>query len=362
MPLRWKIRWGRTGQGLALKETRAFRVAIALCGGLAVWGPSEAFAQQPPSLQPPRLVRGTQVPPAVEKIYTAGLRYLVGAQKSDGSFADQNGGEPATAGLSALAFLAHGDDPERGPYAEGIRRCMEYLFAKTQSNGMIGFSMYNHAFGTLALAEAYGSVRDPRIGPALRSALTLILASQQQNPNRAWRYSPTTKEADSTVTGACFVALIAARNAGLEVPDSALSDALNYLAECQVPADGTIGYQPKAAPHGPSTTAIGVAAFAYARKHSDATCARALEALKEILSSGVQAGHYAHYFEYYVAQALFQTDYPAWEKWNSRRVEQLAQMQNPDGSIDGPLGASISTAMGLLSLALNYRYLPVYER
>jgi hypothetical protein len=330
----------------------------------SVHGAAQVAAPAPsPAPAPlPRLIRGTQVPAAVEKIYLAGMRYLAGAQNVEGSFGDQHGAEPATAALSAMAFLAHGDDPERGPYAQPVRRCIDYLLQKTHPNGMIGFSMYNHAFSTLALAEAYGSVRDEKIGPALKNAVTLILASQQQNPHHAWRYSATTKEADSTVTGACFVALIAARNAGLEVPESAIQEALNFLTECQVPADGTIGYQPKSYPHGPSTTAIGVAAFAYARQHAAPTCSKALTALKEMLASGIQAGHYTHYFEYYVAQALFQTDYPAWEKWNAKRIEQLSQMQSPDGSIDGPLGPSLSTAMGLLSLALNYRYLPVYER
>jgi hypothetical protein len=344
------------------KRSAALFRALPAVLGLALHGIAHGQSGLSPAAKTPRLVRGTQVPPAVERIYQAGLRYLTGAQKEDGSFGDQHGGEPATAGLTAMAFLAHGDDPDRGPYAEAIHRCLDYLLHKTHPNGMIGFSMYNHAFGTLALAEAYGTVRDERIGPALRNAVTLILASQQQNPHHAWRYAPTTRDADSTVTGACFVALIAARNAGVEVPETAIQQALDYLSECQLPADGTIGYQPKNEPHGPSTTAIGVAAFAYARKHSAPTCTKALAALKEILASGVQGGHYAHYFEYYVAQALFQTDYPAWEKWNAKRIEQLSQMQSADGSIDGPLGASLSTAMGLLSLALNYRYLPIYER
>jgi hypothetical protein len=43
-------------------------------------------------------------------------------------------------------------------------------------------------------------------------------------------------------------------------------------------------------------------------------------------------------------------------------VKQLLESQNDDGSWDGQLGNSLSTAFGLLSIALNYRYLPVYER
>jgi hypothetical protein len=37
-------------------------------------------------------------------------------------------------------------------------------------------------------------------------------------------------------------------------------------------------------------------------------------------------------------------------------------MQNSDGSFEGNLGPSLITAFGLLSIALNYRYLPIYER
>jgi len=33
-----------------------------------------------------------------------------------------------------------------------------------------------------------------------------------------------------------------------------------------------------------------------------------------------------------------------------------------NGSWDGQFGATFSTAASLLSLALNYRYLPIYER
>ena len=272
------------------QTSRWIWVGLWSVGAGAVFGGLE-YIPRAEGAPPPRLVRGTQVPPAVEKVYLAGLRYLEGAQKADGAFGDQHGGEPATAGLTAMAFLAHGDDPEHGPYTQAIRRSLDYLLQKAHPNGMVGFSMYNHAFATLALAEAYGSVRDERIAPALRGAVALLLASQQQNPHRAWRYSPTTKEADSTVTGACFVALIAARNAGLEIPESSFQDALEYLTECQVAADGTIGYQAKSHPHGPSTTAIGVAAFAYARRTTAPTCVKALEALKEMLASGIQAGH-----------------------------------------------------------------------
>jgi hypothetical protein len=72
-----------------------------------------------------------------------------------------------------------------------------------------------------------------------------------------------------------------------------------------------------------------------------------------------QEGHYKEYFRYYMAQALFQGDYEAWEKWNAMTVRQLQQEQAEDGNFGGQ---AYNTGMSLLALALNYRFLPIYER
>jgi hypothetical protein len=37
-------------------------------------------------------------------------------------------------------------------------------------------------------------------------------------------------------------------------------------------------------------------------------------------------------------------------------------MQAADGSIRGQFGPELGTSMSLLALALNYRFLPIYER
>ncbi|HEY3897031.1 MAG TPA: prenyltransferase/squalene oxidase repeat-containing protein [Chthoniobacter sp.] len=305
--------------------------------------------------------RGTQVPPEVERVYEHGLDYLVKAQGDDGAFPGNYGHEPATAALTMLAMFAHGDDPNYGPYAKPIKRCLDYLLKNTDpATGYIGSSMYNHGFATLALAEAYGAVQDERIGPALKKAVDLILTSQEKNRFKAWRYSPDSKDADSTVSGACFVALIAARNAGLRVPDNAIEDALKFYTDCQNPGSGGIGYTPGSGANGMATTAIGVAVYAYARKKDQPTFVKALGALKKADDDAL--GGYPFYGEYYASQALFQSDVKAWESWNGRRVQKLADTQNDDGSWDASLGAPLSTAFGLLSIALSYRYLPIYER
>jgi hypothetical protein len=68
------------------------------------------------------------------------------------------------------------------------------------------------------------------------------------------------------------------------------------------------------------------------------------------------------YTLYYEAQALFQGEVKSWEMWNAILVHDLKEAQQPNGSIRGRFNPTISTSLSLLSLALNYRFLPIYER
>ena len=67
-----------------------------------------------------------------------------------------------------MAFLAHGEAPNHGPYAQNIRRGIGFIHEnQNETIGYIGSSMYNHGFATLALAEAYGVLREDKLAPAL---------------------------------------------------------------------------------------------------------------------------------------------------------------------------------------------------
>ena len=82
--------------------------------------------------------------------------------------------------------------------------------------------------------------------------------------------------------------------------------------------------------------------------------------MSQLQSSG--QNHYAGYTEYYQAQALFQADEEAWEKWNLGLVRRWKATQRDDGSFPGNFGPAASTSLSLLALAVNYRFLPIYER
>ncbi len=313
---------------------------------------------------------GDVVPRDVRDIYERGLQYLATTQRESG---DWQGGQtgPGVTGLALMVFLASGEDPNFGLYSSHVRRALRSIISQQDSNtGYLGSSMYHHGFGMLALAEAYGTVDDrnlwtgsePKhrsIGEALQLAVRAAITSQKKNPLGAWRYSPDSRDADTSVSGAVLVGLLAARNAGIEVPDEAVDRAIKYYANMTTNS-GQVGYSGIGGGESPARTSIATLVFAVARRKDLPQFKAALGNLTERLEN--TSNSYPEYTRYYQAQALFQGDVEAWEKWNKLLVRQLKSIQADDGSIPSQFGKPLGTSMSLLGLALNFRFLPIYER
>ena len=299
------------------------------------------------------------IPVQADLIYERGLQFLAKSQNDDGSWNDSAGREPGVVGLCVAAFLAHGEEPNNGPYAKNIRLGIDYIIAQQDDkNGYIGSSMYNHAFATKALAESYGVVENPKIAPALRKAVELIVSSQKRNRQGGWRYTPESRDADTTVTGCQMVTLFAVRNAGIAVPDDVIKKGLAYLATNRS-REGSYGYTSSSGGK-PTLTAIGLLSFALAKERDSKGFQSSLSYLKKNID--FRDRYYPYYYEYYMSQALFHADEPTWNEWNVRNIRYLSAIQSPEGSFPGNQGVSFSTAGALLSLALNYRFLPIYEK
>lgn len=300
------------------------------------------------------------IPPQVERIYQKGLSFLVSSQTEDGCWSDNYGKRPAVVALCILAFLAHGEDPHSGPYAETIKRSLDFLLKKANqaNDGFIGPQMYDHGFVTLAFSELYGAIDDKRIAPALMACVKLILNAQKNNPHAGWRYSPTTTMADTTVSGCQIVALLAARNAGIRIPQDALDKALLYMRSCRN-GSGHYGYTSRGS-GSVTLTAIGSLCHSLAKQKKEKGYVLSAQFLKKNLTT--QENNYPFYFRYYMSQALFHCDFHSWQEWNANNIRLLEVLQQADGSFIGNFGHSMSTSGALLSLALNYRLLPIYEK
>ena len=297
----------------------------------------------------------------IDNTYRRGLDYLSKSQDSSrGCWSDSSyGSEPGVVGICILAFLARGDDPEFGSYRVQVKKAIDYLLkAQNPKTGYIGTSMYNHGFSTLAIAEAYGLTNDLRLGPALEKATKLIISSQKQNPKGGWRYSPESQDADSTVSGAQMVALFAARNAGIKVPEEAIEKGKAYLISCQ-DSNGGFGYTSASGANLPRS-AIGSLVLSLAKDTDSDAYRNSVEYLKKNVQSG--SSSHKFYSLYYTSQAVFRTSPSFWNTWNSQNFKRLQSTQGQDGGWQGSYGKTFATSAALLSLALNYRYLPIYER
>ena len=353
----------------------SIRPAVAgFCAACLLAGPAAA--------QLPTVRSGDPVPRDVRELYDAGCRYLATSQESSGSWKDAQEG-PGVTGMAMMVLLASGEDPNHGAYRSQIRRAIRSIIASQDAaSGFYGKSnqgnpsMYQHGFAMLALAEAYGVVDDRTlwseedasgkgrsIGQSLELAVKLAVSSAAQNPVGAWRYSPEAKDHDTSVSGAIMMGLLGARNAGIEVPDETIDRAIKYFTAMTSP-NGQVGY---ASPQGGSdaTTSIGTLVMAIARRKDLPQYTLAAAYLKQHSQGATQQSPYPNYTRYYRAQALFQSDVEAWQQWNNRLVQELKAQRKPDGSLaasaaDG--GPFAGTSLALLSLAVNYRFLPIYER
>ena len=305
---------------------------------------------------------GDGLPEELEEIYVKGLGYLSKNQKPNGAWGGSN--QEGITGLCLLTFLAHGDDPNFSRYAPNIKKGIDFLLKKqNKTNGMFGYSMYNHAYATLAIAEAYGAVMDPRLGPSLEKAIALMIKSQKSNNQGAWRYSANSTDADTSVAGACLVTLLAAKNAGLAVPQESIDKGLAYFKKCQTD-DGSVSYTSGSSRGNTSLTCISALVFAYGRHRSSPVYKKSVDFIRDKTEADGSGEHSYSYMLYYQSQAYFQSDMDLWWAWNKRQVLKTQRVQSPNGSIpfQDHNGPEFTTSLSLLALALNYRYLPIYER
>ncbi|WP_039962732.1 prenyltransferase/squalene oxidase repeat-containing protein [Rhodopirellula europaea] len=349
-------------------------VHLSLLLALMVIG---TFMPAPAYAQFPTAQLGDVVPRDVREVYEKGLQYLAKSQRESGDWSEGSYAGPGVTGMAVMTFLASGEDPNYGIYSSNIRRgLISIVNSQDPTSGILGgnsghASMYNHGFATLALAEAYGVVNerllttggkklDRSLGEALELAVRGAVTSQKKNSYGGWRYGADAKDADTSVSGAVMVGLLAARNAGVKVPDEAIDRGVAYF-KSMTSSSGQVAYAGLGGfDNSTPRISIGCLVYAVSRRKDMPEFKATLAALTNQMDTS--GGAYMSYGNYYQAQALFQGDVEAWEKWNKELIRQLKAKQNEDGSFSGNYGTTVETSLSLLAMALNFRFLPIYER
>ena len=312
----------------------------------------------------------TQVDRSVDR----GLAYLAAAQRADGTFTGTYGKSTGIVSLAGMAFLSKGHLPGSGPYGATLNRCIDYVLASQNPNGLLvqkdsGHGpMYAHNISTLFLSEVSGMV-DPSRQAILHKALaraTKLLLDAQAIPKSprfrgGWRYKPDSTDSDLSCSGWAFMALKSARLNGARVPDEAIESAVSYVLRNHDKAKGTFGYQ-NTSGHADTLTGCGILCLELSGFHGADHLNRAGD---HVLATcqGLPAKDHQFYANYYNAQAMFQLGGHYWERYAKWMYQTYLARQTPEGSWVGKkYGTAYTTSMILLSFTVPYRQLPIYQR
>jgi squalene cyclase len=359
---------------------------------LLATGVGSAPAQDRPEREAP-----WEITPEVVRGVDRGLEWLARAQRPDGSWSGVVGYKLNTqyspvlddaphlgvTSLACMSFMAGGNVPGRGPYAEKIAKGLEWVLSSVSESGYIRANesrMYDHAFATLLLAEIYGMTHHPEVGEKLQRAVDLTIKSQ--NVEGGWRYEPFAPDSDMSITVCQVVALRAARNIGIRVPKSTIDRAIEYVRMSAV-RDGRGGFSPfesdergsfryQRLPQSRSSwplTAAGLVTLHGAGVYSGSDIEAGLDYLRREMDrfslNWSPQGHYFFWYgHYYAVQAMYIAGGDYWKHYFQRTRELLLRMQQPDGSWEnaqGP-GPNFATAVATLVLQIPYRYLPIFQR
>ena len=303
-----------------------------------------------------------EITPQVRLTVRNGLKWLAARQNANGSF---DSGTTAITALGGLAFVAGGNLPGQGPYAENVARSLRYILGACQRSGLIAGPndadpMYSQGFATLFLAEIYGESQAPDIHEKLQRAVRLIIDAQ--NAQGGWRYQPVPMDADISVTICQVMALRAAREAGIAVPKRVISKAIGFVHRLQN-ADGGFSYMLNMGGSAFPRSAAGVAALLYAGIYRGSAIGNGVHYLMRCLpgTPGNNQGNY-FYGNYYGTQAMFLAGGKYWAKWWPAISEDLIRRQQTAGNWTGGAGRSYASAMALIILQIPDRYLPILQK
>lgn len=357
-------------------------------------GTNERFGQRGPGGRR-NLTMAKGGGPRTEDAVKHALEWLKRHQSSDGHWdidaydANCKGGhcvgvgtadyDVGVTGLALLAFLAHGETSQTGPYSDTVRRALSWLKGQQSADGCIGPKtyekyLYNHSIAAMCLAEAV-AMGEYNYKPAAQNAINYLV--QCQNPGMGWRYrnynvagTPAEEGGnnDTSVTGWAVMALKSAKVAELEVPLSAFDGAGAWLDEAMdIDAEykGTFGYTKKKAfvhksPY--TTTSVGVLVRLLMGQNKGVQ--EGVSTLLDRVPDWKQANFY---YWYYATLALFQNGGDAWARWNEPLKKALCDSQETKGCADGSWdpeqdtwgnqgGRVYTTAVGALCLEVYYRY------
>jgi hypothetical protein len=312
-----------------------------------------------------------------EGIIRGTLRYLASKQAPNGSWSatEEEKHLVAMSGYTLMAFLATGHLPDEGEFGKQVTAGLQFLLDSVKPDGFIqsgNSNMYGHGIATIVLAELYGQTRDPRIRPKLQQAVRLIVGCQNQQGG--WRYPPRIGDADISVTVLQAVALRAALNGGIEVPQASIDRAVSYVRSCYVgDSSGGFNYQPNRNEPGFARTAAAIYSLQVCGQYDDPRVKRGSDFMTRSLTLMIRSEReeWFTYGHFYAAPAQYMIGGETWKNWYVKMRGLLLKHVKRQGDVaywepifDGGRGVGpvYVTSVYTTILAMPYHYIPLYQR
>ena len=307
-------------------------------------------------------------------------------------------------GLALLCYLGAGYD-HRMPskYKTTVKKGIDWLLSVQEPDGTLKAKsfQYEHAIGTMALAEAYAMSNDQRLRDTTQKAVDVILArrgpitAHTKGKNTGWGdYIQSGVKSHTSASSWAIQALKSAKVGGFDTKDG-LESSLIWLENCWRASCALRNIDPKKLD--PYKDITPLAYYYDAEKDvadnlaADGANAFALSSIGALLGvflsadallTETQANYVMkynlptawpihQYYCYYGTLAIFQLGGERWEKWNHTLRDLLVKNQRTDGCFDGSWDWQdskmagqgdrrlLSTALCCLQLEVYYRYLPI---
>jgi hypothetical protein len=185
--------------------------------------------------------------PTVDK----GLKWLADQQQKDGSWQAGDKGEFKTSmtAFAGLALLSEGSTTKDGKYKDQLRKAVDWMLAQAREDGELGDPkapgeagryVMGHGCALLFLTQVYAKEADDKRKKELSKTLEKAVAFSVKCQGRwgGWGYVDPKEGgefAEGCATEIQLHALLAARKAGIDVPEKVVKDARRYLTVSSVP-------------------------------------------------------------------------------------------------------------------------------
>jgi hypothetical protein len=259
-------------------------------------------------------------------------------------------------------------------YQKSVLKALNWLIRKqNKQTGDFGGGMYAHGLATIAMCEAYGLTRDPRLKRSAQGAVNYLVRAQDPTGG-GWRYAPR-QAGDTSVVGWQVMALKSAQMAGLNVPPRTMKKADFYLESCMSKRDFGYGYIGVGST--PTMSAVGLLCRQYLGSQGPAS-PRMRQGVENWLMKNMPYNAKSMYYYYYATQVLHHLGGDNWKKWNKKMKTALVKEQDqgltprhkdqkgswsPVGDPHGDVGGRLMmTSFSILTLEVYYRHLPLFGR